>query len=96
MDEGKIGCAVVAVLLLAAAVLFGFNWCSRHLWGNKQIIDFNRQEFKAAWVLGDQGRWEKIPVKVWKDWENSDAVQIVKPDGSYVYTHLMNVKLVSE
>ena len=35
-------------------------------------------------------------IKAWKDWEQSDAVQIIKTDGNAVYTHLCNVKLCAE
>ena len=85
---------VVAIIGIPFAAVFGFG--SRHIFGNKQIVDFNRQRFNAAYVKGDDGKWEKVQVKAWKDWDNSDSVQIVKPDGSYIYTHLANVKLVSE
>lgn len=84
---------VVAVLILFAGI---FGWCSRHVWGNKQIIDFNHQQFNVAYVLGNDGKWERIGIKAWKDWEQSDAVQIIKTDGNAIYTHLRNVKLCKE
>lgn len=89
--EALVGVAIICILL---GVIFSFG--SKHIVGNKQIVDFNRQRFSAAYVKGDDGKWEKVQVKVWKDWDNSDSIQIVKPDGSYIYTHLVNVKLVSE
>ena len=85
---------IIGILAVAAAVCFGFF--SRHIWGNKQIIDFNHQRFTTAYVLGDSNVWEKVSVKAWKDWENSDSIQIVTPDGKAIYTHLRNVKLVQE
>lgn len=85
---------IVGIIGILLAAIFGFG--SKHIFGNKQIVDFNRQRFNAAYVKGDDGKWEKVQVKAWKDWNNSDSVQIVKPDGSYIYTHLANVKLVSE
>lgn len=84
---------VVAIIAIIVAVIFGFG--SKHIVGNKQIIDFNRQKFEVAYVLGDDNKWEKVKIKAWKDWENSDSIQIVREDGSYLYTHLRNVKLES-
>lgn len=88
----------VLVVIVIIGILLGvvFSFGSKHIVGNKQIIDFNRQRFNAAYVKGDDGKWEKVQVKAWKDWDNSDSIQIVKPDGSYIYTHLANVRLVSE
>ena len=85
---------VIGIILVIGACVFG--WCSRHVWGNKQIIDFNHQKFNVAYVLGDEGKWEKVKIKAWKDWQQSDAVQIIKTDGNAVYTHLRNVKLCVE
>lgn len=87
-------CVVIGILLIMGACIFG--WCSRHVFGNKQIIDFNHQNFNVAYVLGDDGKWERIGIKAWKDWEQSDAVQIIKKDGNAIYTHLRNVKLCAE
>ena len=81
---------------LVVAFLLIFGWCSRYVWGNKQIIDFNHQQFNVAYVLGDAGKWERVSIKAWKDWEQSDAIQIIKMDGNAVYTHLRNVKLCKE
>ena len=84
---------IVAIVAIICAALWGFG--SKHIFGNKQIIDFNRQRFDVAYVLGDDNKWEKVRIKAWKDWENSDSIQIVKEDGTYLYTHLRNVKLES-
>ena len=85
---------VVAIIAIIAACGFGFF--TKHIWGNKQIIDFNHQNFNVAYVLGDSNRWERIKIKAWKDWEKSDAVQVIKTDGNAIYTHLRNVKLCAE
>lgn len=85
---------VIGILAVIAACLFGFF--SKHVFGNKQIVDFNHQKFTTAYVLGDSNMWEKVSVKAWKDWEDSDAIQIVTQDGKAIYTHLRNVKLVQE
>ena len=87
-------CVFIGILFVVGACIFG--WCSKHMFGNKQIIDFNHQNFNVAYVLGDNGKWERISIKAWKDWEHSDAVQIIKKDGNAMYTHLCNVKLCAE
>jgi len=94
MDEESFkGCAViVTILIFLALVLFGFF--SKHIFGNKQIIDFNHQKFNVAYILGDSNKWEKVNIKAWKDWENSDSIQVITEDGKAIYTHLMNVKLM--
>ena len=85
---------VISILLVLFACVFGF--ISKHVFGNKQIIDFNHQKFNVAYVRADDGKWEKCSIKAWKDWKDSDAVQIIKKDGNAVYTHLCNVKLCEE
>ena len=87
------GCFTVIILLIIV-VIACFGWFSRHVFGNKQIIDFNHQKFNVAYVMGNSNVWEKVHIKAWKDWENSDAVQIITEDGKAIYTHLMNVKLM--
>ena len=83
--------AVIAAIILIPAIMF----VNKYIFGNKQIVDF-KQNFTAAYVKGDSNSWTKVKVKAWKDYENSDSVQIVTPDGKAIYTHLMNVKLVQE
>lgn len=61
--EALVGVAIICILL---GVIFSFG--SKHIFGNKQIVDFNRQRFSAAYVKGDDGKWEKVQVKTWKDW----------------------------
>jgi len=94
-EEGIKGCAFVIIILIVIAItLFGFF--SKHIFGNKQIIDFNHQKFRVAYVLGNSNMWERIEIKAWKDWENSDSVQILTTDGNAIYTHLKNVKLMEK
>lgn len=85
---------IVGMIAIVVGVCFGFF--SKYVFGNKQIVDFNHQKFTLAYVLGDSNIWTKVQVKAWKDWENSDSIQIVTPDGKAIYTHLANVKLVQE
>ena len=85
---------VVGVIVIIGACIFSF--CSRHVWGNKQIIDFNHQHFNVAYIRTDDNKWERINVKAWKDWDKSDSIQIIKTDGNAIYTHICNVKLCKE
>ena len=85
---------IVGILAIVSACVFGFF--SKHVLGNKQVIDFNHQRFTTAYVLGNSNIWEKVSIKAWKDWEDSDAIQIITPGGKAIYTHLSNVKLVQE
>lgn len=85
---------IAAISIIVVGMIFGFF--SRHVFGNKQIIDFNKQKFTAAYVLSNSNVWEKIQIKAWKDWDKSDSIQIVTKDGNVIYTHLCNVKLVEK
>ena len=85
---------VLGILVVLCIPIFG--WCAKHIYGNKQIIDFNHQKFNVAYVLADNGKWEKMKIRAWKDWQKSDAVQVIREDGTAVYTHLVNVKLCEE
>ena len=76
MSDVSQGCfIIIAMVVIGLFIVFGFF--SKHIIGNKQIIDFNHQRFNVAYVLGDSNKWEKVHIKAWKDWENSDSVQII-------------------
>lgn len=85
---------VIGILGVVCSVALSFG--SKHVVGNKQIIDFNHQHFNVAYIRTDDNKWERINVKAWKDWDKSDSIQIIKTDGNAIYTHLCNVKLCKE
>jgi hypothetical protein len=85
--------AFIGFLLVVG--LCGFGFFNKYVFGNKQMIDF-KQSFDTAYVLVDGGRFEKMKIKAWKDYDNSDSIQIILEDGTPIYTHLMNVKLTKE
>ena len=89
------GCVVIGVIIIVLGIVT-FGFFSKHIFGNKQIIDFNHQKFNVAYILGDSNKWEKVNIKAWKDWENSDSIQVITEDGKAIYTHLMNVKLMEK
>ena len=84
---------VIGILTIFFGTLFGvFN---KYVLGNRQIVDF-KHNFNVAYVLSDNGKFERVKIKAWKDWQDSDAIQVIDENGHLIYTHLMNVKLVHE
>ena len=86
---------VIFLISLIIIVAFTFGIFNKYVFGNRQIIDF-KQNFNVAYVLGDGGKFEKMRIKAWKDWENSDSIQVILEDGTPIYTHLRNMKLTKE
>ncbi len=80
---------VIGLLLLIAA--FPVGCYVKHVAGNKQIFDF-RQNFKYAYVT-EGTNVVRYGVKAWKDWDDSDAIQVITTDGRCIYTHLNRVIL---
>lgn len=60
--------------------------------GNQQIVDTTWNYNYAILELPD-GRIVEGDVQSWKDYENSDSIQ-VKIDGDTYYTHLSNAVLM--
>ena len=78
--------ALCAILLIVVIVL-----CSCTV-GNRGIGLDTKQTFRYANIYLD-GEWQDVVVKTWRDFENSDSVQITI-DGNTFYTHLSNVILM--
>lgn len=93
MDKES-GC-VIAIIIIVLIGICSFGIFNKYVFGNKQFIDF-KQNFNTAYVMSNSNTFEKVQIKAWKDWENSDAVQIILTDGTPIYTHLRNVKLTVE
>ena len=85
---------IIGVILLIIALAL-VPIANRHIFGNKQFFDF-KQNFNTAYILSDGGKFEKVRIKAWKDYENSDSIQVIIEDGTPIYTHLRNVKLTKE
>ena len=91
MDEKVV--AILVAIFVFGLITFGiFN---KYVFGNKQFIDF-KQNFNTAYVMSNSNTFEKVQIKAWKDWENSDSIQVILEDGTPIYTHLRNVKLTKE
>lgn len=69
-------------IIFAAGILSGCN---------QQIIDLN-YSFKYATIDGIG----KIEISSWKDYENSDMMQVTSKDGTVYLTHSSNVILQSK
>ena len=80
---------IVVLLLLVALVAALFCGC------NQQLID-TTWSFERAIIYSPSGEVvAEGEVSSWKDYENSDSVQVVI-DGKSYYTHLSNVVLISD
>jgi hypothetical protein len=93
MDKAA-GCITIIGIFLIVGVM-SFSIFNKYVFGNKQIIDL-KQNYNTAYIMSDDNKFEKVSIKAWKDWENSDAIQVILTDGTPVYTHLRNVKLTVE
>lgn len=52
--------------------------------------------FDKAWIYMPDGSVVIGEVESWKDWEDSDAVQVRIKNGGTYYTHLSNVVLMAK
>lgn len=80
----KIICIVLAVVLCLSLVACG----------NQQLFD-TTYSFENAQIKMPDGSVVSGKVSSWKDYDDSDAVQLVI-DGKTYYTHLSNVVLISD
>ena len=93
--ESKVIIGVIVGLLLFIVAIVGWGIYKDNIYGNKQFIDM-KTRFNTAYVLGDDGKFEKYRISSWCDYHQSDSVQVVLEDGRAIYTHLRNVKLTNE
>lgn len=80
----KIICMILAVVICLSLVACG----------NQQLFD-TTFTFESAQVKMPDGSVVEGKVSSWKDYDDSDAVQLVI-DGKTYYTHLSNVVLISD
>jgi ribosomal protein S1 len=76
------------------SVVSAFTLCLALTGCNKQIID-TTYNFNSAIISLPNGEIVTGKVQSWKDYENSDQVQ-VKIDGVTYLIHSMNVALISD
>lgn len=79
----------IALVCILIVLLLTLTAC-----GNRQVgFDF-AQTFSSAYILLD-GEWQKVQVRAWRDFDDSDVVQIETTGGKIYLTHYMNVVLVN-
>ena len=79
----------ILALLCAGTLMLGMTGC-----GNQQLLD-TTYTFSHAVIAMPDGSTISGKVESWKDWENSDTVQ-VKIDGVTYWTHSSNVVLTTD
>jgi hypothetical protein len=93
--EVKLIIGIFVALFLFIACVMGWGIYRNNIHGNKQFIDM-KTRFNTAYILGDDGKFEKCRISAWNDYSDSDSVQVILDDGTPIYTHLRNVKLTNE
>lgn len=83
---------VLIITLFSVAVLVG---CTEIKTGNRMLAGKDVQTFNYAYVrIGDKNVVEGY-VTQWRDYDNSDEVQVLL-DGKFYLTHYSNVVLVAD
>ena len=75
----------LVLVLLTAWLLCGCN---------KTIFD-TTYTFNYAFVSLPDGSCVDGPIRAWKDWDDSDMMQVTFSDGTVYYTHSSNIVLVA-
>lgn len=78
----KYACMISAVAMLAGC-------------GNQQIID-TVWRYDYAIIKMPSGEVVEGPISSWRDYDDSDSLQVVFTDGKVYYTHACNVCLIAE
>lgn len=86
---------IVCICFIVGLVGIGGIFATKFVLGNRQLLDFN-QHFNVAYISCPDGTNARVEIKTWKDWENSDSIQVVSVDGKPYYTHLSRVVLTKE
>ena len=80
----------MAVPLICGILLLTTAGC------NMQVVD-TTWRFNAAMVKGiGSNEWTKVSISSWKDYPESDVVQIKTTDGKSYVTHYCNIILIKE
>lgn len=79
----------IIVILIGAVLVCG----SSHADWNYSFFD-TVYNFDYAFVKLPNGECIEGTVKAWKDWEDSDILQVTFTDGVTYYTHSSNIVLV--
>lgn len=86
---------VTLLICILVASLFVFAGCESYKTGNRIVGGKDVQTFTYAWIkLGDT-EVAKGYITQWRDYENSDTVQVMI-NGKYYLTHYTNVVMVAD
>lgn len=77
------------ILLSLMFLMFALSGC------NRQLID-TVWAFDKAIISVPGGEVIEVKAESWKDYENSDMIQITSTDGKTYLTHSSNVVLIDE
>lgn len=88
MKTSKFTLVVIGLIVLVAAIII--TGC------NRQWIDTTWNYNTAIIKSGFDDFTGKVRIKSWRDYENSDMIQITTQDGRTMLTHSANVMLVNE
>jgi hypothetical protein len=80
---------IICALLILLVIIGAFCAC-----GNRQFMD-TTYSFEYAYVALPNGECVEGRLSSWKDWDNSDTIQVVINGKTYL-THYSNVVLISE
>jgi major membrane immunogen (membrane-anchored lipoprotein) len=79
---------LVVLLFITIATMVALTSC------NQQILDTTYTFNKAYITIGNETI--KVDVKSWKDYDDSDQIQVETKDGTVYFGHASNIILVKE
>ena len=85
-DYSRWICLVFLVFLLGTGIVKYMGGC------NRQILDL-KMNFTKAHVRWPDGKAEVIDIKKWKDYNDSDQIQIIDKSGKVYLFHSVNIVL---
>ena len=86
----------VAALVVAMAIaLFLVTGCSEHKTGNRVTWGKDVQTFTYCYIVLDGQEIVKGSITQWRDYDNSDVVQVLV-NGKFYLTHYSNVVLIAD
>ena len=80
----------IILVVLVLALVLGLTGCGY----NKTVFDTN-YSFNYAYISMPDGTCVQGDVKSWKDWDDSDMIQVTFSDDTVYYTHSSNVVLIA-
>lgn len=80
----------IIIIVLALIMILTIIFC---VGCNMQIID-TKWSFDYAYIDLGNGKIIEGNVDSWKDWDDSDMIQVTMKDGKTYFTHSTNVVLI--